>query len=119
MCSGTRTTSGRLEPSKSGVNSIWAFWRMQSGGHGTSKELRCVYGNSGRYTPRRLAPINSASMPSEYIEIIEWLDDTRDTLSHRFPDDDRSIKRGAQLIVRESQAAQFVYLGQYGDTFAP
>jgi excisionase family DNA binding protein len=58
-------------------------------------------------------------MPSEYIEIIEWLDDTRDTLSHRFPDDDRSIKRGAQLIVRESQAAQFVYLGQYGDTFGP
>ena len=58
-------------------------------------------------------------MPSEFIEIIEWLDDTRDTLSHRFPDDDRAIKRGAQLIVRESQAAQFVYLGQYGDTFGP
>jgi excisionase family DNA binding protein len=58
-------------------------------------------------------------MPTEFIEIIEWLDDTRDTLSHRFPDDDRAIKRGAQLIVRESQAAQFVYLGQYGDTFGP
>jgi excisionase family DNA binding protein len=58
-------------------------------------------------------------MRSEYIEIIEWLDDTRDTLSVRFPDDDRAIKRGAQLIVRESQAAQFVYLGQYGDTFGP
>jgi membrane protease subunit (stomatin/prohibitin family) len=58
-------------------------------------------------------------MRSEFIEIIEWLDDTRDTLSHRFPDDDRAIKRGAQLIVRESQAAQFVYLGQYGDTFGP
>jgi excisionase family DNA binding protein len=58
-------------------------------------------------------------MPSEFIEIIEWLDDTRDTLSLRFPDDDRAIKRGAQLIVRESQAAQFVYLGQYGDTFGP
>ena len=58
-------------------------------------------------------------MPSEFIEIIEWLDDTRDTLSHRFPDDDRAIKRGAQLIVRESQVAQFVYLGQYGDTFGP
>jgi excisionase family DNA binding protein len=58
-------------------------------------------------------------MPSEFIEIIEWLDDTRDTLSLRFPDDDRAIKRGAQLIVRESQAAQFVYLGKYGDTFGP
>jgi excisionase family DNA binding protein len=58
-------------------------------------------------------------MPSELIDIIEWLDDTRDTLSHRFPDDDRSIKRGARLVVRESQAAQFVYLGQYADTFRP
>ena len=56
---------------------------------------------------------------SQYIEIIEWTDDTRDTLSYRFPDGDRAIKRGAQLIVRESQAAQFVYLGQYGDTFGP
>jgi membrane protease subunit (stomatin/prohibitin family) len=36
-----------------------------------------------------------------------------------FPDSDREIKRGAQLIVRESQTAQFVYLGQFGDTFAP
>src|SRR2546423_2421092 len=56
---------------------------------------------------------------SQLIEIIEWTDDSRDTLSYRFPDDDRAIKRGAQLIVRESQAAQFVYLGQYGDTFGP
>ena len=53
----------------------------------------------------------------ELIEIIEWTDDSRDTLSYRFPDDDKEIKRGAQLIVRESQAAQFVYLGQFGDRF--
>jgi excisionase family DNA binding protein len=55
----------------------------------------------------------------ELIEIIEFQDDSRDTLSWRFPDDDREIKRGAQLIVRESQVAQFVYLGAFGDTFAP
>jgi membrane protease subunit (stomatin/prohibitin family) len=55
----------------------------------------------------------------ELIEIIEWTDDSRDTLSYRFPDDDKEIKRGAQLIVRESQMAQFVYLGQFGDVFAP
>lgn len=58
-------------------------------------------------------------MPSELIDIIEWTDDSRDTLSYRFPDDDRAIERGAQLIVRGSQAAQFVYLGRYGDTFGP
>jgi len=56
---------------------------------------------------------------SQMVEIIEWTDDSRDTLSYRFPDEDKEIKRGAQLIVRESQAAQFVYLGQYGDLFGP
>ena len=56
---------------------------------------------------------------SQFIEIIEWNDDSRDTLSYRFPDEDKEIKRGAQLIVRESQSAQFVYLGQYGDHFGP
>ncbi len=56
---------------------------------------------------------------SELLEIIEWSDDTRDTLSYRFPDQDREIKQGAQLIVRESQIAQFVYLGQFGDAFGP
>ena len=55
----------------------------------------------------------------ELIEIIEWMDDSRDTLSWRFPDDDKAIKNGAQLIVRESQVAQFVYLGEFGDTFRP
>ena len=55
----------------------------------------------------------------EYIEIVEWTDDTRNTLTHRFQDGDRAIKNGAQLIVRESQLAQFVYLGQFGDTFGP
>ena len=56
---------------------------------------------------------------SQLIEIIEWTDDSRDTLSYRFPDDDKEIKNGAQLIVRESEAVQFVYLGQYGDLFGP
>ena len=56
---------------------------------------------------------------SQFIEIIEWTDDSRDTLSYRFPDDDKEIKRGAQLIVRESQVVQFVYVGEFGDTFGP
>jgi len=55
----------------------------------------------------------------ELLEIIEFTDDSRDTLAWRFPDDDKAIKNGAQLIVRESQQAQFVYVGQYGDTFGP
>jgi excisionase family DNA binding protein len=55
----------------------------------------------------------------ELLEIIEWTEDSRDVLSWRFPDEDKAIKRGAQLIVRESQTAQFVYLGEFGDTFGP
>jgi excisionase family DNA binding protein len=55
----------------------------------------------------------------EFIDVIEWTDDSRDTLSFRFPDDDKAIKNGAQLIVRESQVVQFMYLGQFGDTFGP
>jgi len=55
----------------------------------------------------------------QLLEIIEFTDDSRDTLSWRFPDDDKAIKNGAQLIVREGQVSQFVYLGQYGDCFGP
>ena len=55
----------------------------------------------------------------EFIDVIEWTDDSRDTLCYRFPDEDKAIKNGAQLIVRESQVAQFMYLGQFGDTFGP
>src|SRR5687767_9754906 len=58
-------------------------------------------------------------LKKQFIDIIEWTDDSRDTLSWRFPDEDKEIKNGAQLIVRESQVAQFVYLGQFGDTFGP
>jgi len=56
---------------------------------------------------------------TQLIEIIEWVDDSRETLCYRFPDQDKEIKRGAKLIVRESQAVQFVYLGQFGDLFPP
>jgi len=58
-------------------------------------------------------------LKTQFLEIIEWQDDSRDTISFRYPDMDKEIKNGAQLIVRESQVAQFVYLGQFGDTFGP
>ncbi|MDB6119820.1 MAG: DNA-binding protein [Verrucomicrobiaceae bacterium] len=58
-------------------------------------------------------------LSGQFIEIIEWTDDSRDTLSYRWPDNDKEIKNGAQLIVRESQTAQFIYVGQFGDTFTP
>src|ERR1700730_470808 len=56
---------------------------------------------------------------SQFIEVIEWLDDSSNTLVYRFPVQDQEIKNGAQLIVRESQAAIFVFQGQVADVFPP
>ena len=39
------------------------------------------------------------TIKAELIEIIEWTDESRDTLCYRFADNDQAIKRGAQLIV--------------------
>ena len=56
---------------------------------------------------------------NQFIEVIEWLDNTGDTILYRFPVAGQEIKNGAQLIVRESQAAVFVFEGQAADTFGP
>lgn len=56
---------------------------------------------------------------SQFIEVIEWLDDTQDTILYRFPVHGQEIKNEAQLIVRESQVAVFVYEGQVADVFTP
>lgn len=62
--------------------------------------------------------VKDAAM-NQFIEVIEWLDNTGDTILYRFPVAGQEIKNGAQLIVRESQAAVFVYEGQVADVFAP
>ncbi len=56
---------------------------------------------------------------NQFIEVIEWLDASQDTLVYRFPVAGQEIKNGAQLIVRESQAAVFVFEGQVADVFTP
>lgn len=56
---------------------------------------------------------------NQFIEVIEWLDDTGDTMVYRFPVAGQEIKNEAQLIVRESQAAVFVFEGQVADVFTP
>lgn len=55
----------------------------------------------------------------EIIDIVEWLDDSRDTLVYRFERYQNEIKNGAKLIVREGQAAVFVNEGQIADVFKP
>ena len=63
--------------------------------------------------------LDRLSPSSQFIEVIEWLDDSSNTLLYRFPVKDQEIKNGAQLIVRESQAAVFVHEGQIADQFPP
>lgn len=56
---------------------------------------------------------------AQFIDVIEWVDDTRNTLIWKFPRGDNEIKNGAQLIVRESQEAVFLHEGELGDVFKP
>jgi len=63
--------------------------------------------------------LDRLSPSSQFIEVIEWLDDSGNTLVYRFPVRDQEIKNGAQLIVRESQSAVFVHEGQIADQFPP
>ena len=55
----------------------------------------------------------------ELVDIVEWIDDTRNTLVWRFPRYQNEIKQGAQLIVRPGQLAVFVLQGKIGDVFEP
>jgi len=55
----------------------------------------------------------------QFIDIIEFLDDSRDTIVWRFPRQGNEIKMGAQLVVREGQSAVFVNEGTIADVFQP
>jgi len=55
----------------------------------------------------------------EFIDIIEWTDNTQDTIVWKFPRYQNEIKNGAQLTVRESQVAVFLDEGKLADVFPP
>lgn len=58
-------------------------------------------------------------LKGEFIDIIEWLDPTNDTMVYRFERYQNEIKNGAKLTVRESQVAVFINEGQIADIFQP
>lgn len=58
-------------------------------------------------------------LSGELIDIVEWLDDSRDTLVYRFQRYQNEMKNGAKLTVREGQNAVFVNEGQIADVFKP
>src|SRR5262245_30609224 len=56
----------------------------------------------------------------EFIDIVEWTEPSQsDILAYRFPRYNNEIKYGAQLTVREGQAAAFVNEGQLADVYSP
>lgn len=58
-------------------------------------------------------------LSNEFIDIVEWLDYTDDTICHRFERYQNEIKNGAKLIVREGQTAVFINEGKLADVFSP
>ena len=58
-------------------------------------------------------------LSGQFIDVIEWTDDTRDTMVWRFEREGHEIKYGAKLTVREGQAAVFIHEGQLADVFTP
>jgi len=55
----------------------------------------------------------------EFVDIIEWTDDSNDTMVYRFERHGNEIKYGAKLTVRESQVAVFIHEGKLADVFEP
>ncbi len=55
----------------------------------------------------------------EFVDVIEWIDDTQNTMVYRFERYGNEIKYGAQLTVRETQMAIFINEGQLADIFTP
>jgi membrane protease subunit (stomatin/prohibitin family) len=56
---------------------------------------------------------------NEFIDIIEWIDTSNDTVIWKFPRYQNEIKMGAKLTVRESQVAVFMNEGKIADVFQP
>lgn len=55
----------------------------------------------------------------EFVDVIDWLDDSPDTLVYRYERHGNEIKFGAKLTVREGQSAVFVNEGEIADVFSP
>jgi len=60
-----------------------------------------------------------SKLRGELVDIIEWVDSTRNTLVWRFPRYQNEIKNGARLVVRPGQSAIFVDRGRIADVFQP
>ena len=60
-----------------------------------------------------------AFFKKQLLDIIQWLDESSNTLVYMFPMQDQEIQSGAKLTVRPGQVAIFVEQGQIADVFGP
>jgi membrane protease subunit (stomatin/prohibitin family) len=56
---------------------------------------------------------------NEFIEVIDWVDDSNNTVLYKFPDKGNKIMNGAQMTVRESQVVVLMNEGEFGDEYKP
>lgn len=55
----------------------------------------------------------------QFVDVIQWTENTNGVLAYRYPMADMEIQYGAQLTVRDSQSALFVDEGKIADHFLP
>jgi membrane protease subunit (stomatin/prohibitin family) len=71
------------------------------------------------FSPWRFFMSLMSFIRKQFIDIIQWTEDSDGVLAYRFPLDDNEIQYGASLTVRESQMAVFVNEGKVADVFGP
>lgn len=61
----------------------------------------------------------TSNVKAQFLDVIQWLDDSQNTLVYRFPTHQQAIQNGGKLVVREGQAAVFIAEGRMSDVFGP
>lgn len=61
----------------------------------------------------------SNMIKGQFVDVIAWTEDSADTMVYKYDMNGKEIMMGAQLTVRESQAAIFVNEGQLADVYTP
>lgn len=56
---------------------------------------------------------------AQFLDVIQWMDDSKDTLVYRFPMFQQAIQDGGKLVVREGQAGVFIAEGRLSEVFGP
>ena len=80
----------------------------------------CLVGIMCKYYPKRGLTMGLMDfIKKQFIDVIQWTEDSDGTLAWRFPMSGMEIQNGATLVVRESQMAIFVNEGKVADVFGP